>query len=106
MSKAFYVALKSNPDQTGVAIHTETQPIPSRDVNGKPDGGIQYQGIVHVLWDDPEFSSPAPSFHTPEDLTHMGIFVDSDIDNDAEDEEEEEEATQEAPAHDTDSNPV
>jgi hypothetical protein len=93
MSQAFYVHLKGNVTQTGIAVHTETQPVPTKGADGLPDGGIAYQGIVHVLWDDPTLSTPAPSFHSPTDLVHLGIVGD---DLDALDDGEEEE-TEEAP---------
>lgn len=78
MPSEFYVSLRAKPEQTGIAIKTETQPIPNKD------GGISYQGIVHVLWDDEELASPAPSFHSPEELAHLGLVFDPDTDTEAE----------------------
>ena len=101
MSEAFRVCLRKNRAQTGVAVHTETQPIPSMGEDGKPDGGIQYQGIVHVLWDDPQLASPAPSFHSPTDLVHMGILNDPDLDQEEEEEKGESESEESGEAEES-----
>jgi len=97
MSQAFYVHLKGNVTQTGIAVKTETQPTPTLDEKGVPNGGIAYQGIVHVLWDDPTLSTPAPSFHSPSDLVHLGIVGDDEFEDGEGEDEDEGEAEDETP---------
>lgn len=82
MCKAFYVSHKNDAEQTGIAIKSDLQPVPNKE------GGIDYRCVVHVLWDD--VLSPAPSFHSPEDLVHAGIVFESDAEDDELTEEDEE----------------
>jgi hypothetical protein len=57
----FIVKLKKDPNCTGVAISEQTHPLP--DESGQK---IVLRAVVAVLWDNQR--SPAPSYHSPDEL--------------------------------------
>jgi hypothetical protein len=96
--KAFSCALKSNPEQLGIAVSEHLVPTPDE----ASPGGVRFQALIAVLWN--EVRTPAPSYHEPSELVWLAVpgitddeeFDDEDFD---EDEDEVEAATQEATAN-------
>lgn len=56
-----------NEDFTGVAISEHLVPMP----DASSSTGVRFQAMIGVLWDDNR--QPAPSYHSPEELSWLSI---------------------------------
>jgi len=85
--KPFICALRTRPDQTGIAISEHLIPLPDQNT----EGGIKLTSLIGVLWD--EVRGPAPSYHDPSDLVWLSVpeIADPDDEEGEEDEEDDEE---------------
>lgn len=80
--KPFICALKSQPQQTGIALSEHLIPLPDND----SPTGIKMNPLISVLWD--EVRSPAPSYHSPQELVWLSVPDIADPEDDEDDEDE------------------
>ena len=79
--KAFACALKSNPEQLGIAISEHLLPF----ADAQAPTGVRIQALIGVLWND--MRSPAPSYHEPTEIMWLNVPDLTDEDEYEDDEE-------------------